>query len=208
MLAMHRIFQEIKDMTDTEKHSESQRLLDIKGKFLVATPGMPDPRFEKAVIFMLEYDHHGAMGIIVNKLFDAIDFQDLMEQLGAKTAESKQDVPIYFGGPVEIGRGFVLHSPDVMLGHSVRQGNLCVTASIEMLSMLAEGKGPEKSLFTLGFSSWDDGQLDAELKENAWLIVPASTEILFETPASRRWEKALKLSGIDAMNLSASSGQA
>jgi putative transcriptional regulator len=181
----------------------------LKGKILIAMPDMADPRFSRGVIVMLEHGPEGAMGVMINKPLDAVQFSDLLEQLEIPNDSITDDTyPVYFGGPVEIGRGFVLHTNDVMLGHSLQLPPVAVTTSLDMLNHIAEQTGPQKSIFCLGYTGWTASQLDEEMKQNAWLHAPLDAAILFETPAEDRWEYAMKLAGIDPDFLSADAGHA
>jgi putative transcriptional regulator len=181
----------------------------LKGKILIAMPDMADPRFTHGVIVVLEHGPEGAMGVMINKPLDAVQFSDLLEQLEIPNDSITDDTyPVYFGGPVEIGRGFVLHSPDVMLGHTLQLSPVAVTTSLDMLAHIAGGTGPQQSIFCLGYTGWTASQLDEEMKQNAWLHAPLDAAILFETPAEERWSYAMKLAGIDPDFLSADAGHA
>lgn len=181
----------------------------LKGKILISMPEMADPRFARGVIVMLEHGPDGAMGVMINKKLEAVQFTDLLEQLEIEvTATQLDDYPVFFGGPVEIGRGFVLHSRDVMLAHSLVMPPIGITTSLDMLAHLASGKGPEKSLFCLGYTGWTAGQLDEEIKQNAWLHAPLKADVLFNVPVDKRWDAAMALVGINPDYLSATSGHA
>ncbi len=197
-------------MTDnTNIQDEREKTTSLKGKVLVAMPDMGDPRFERAVIFMVEHDEKGAMGIVVNKPFDAIIFGDLLEQLKIEPLCDLGDKRVLFGGPVDIGRGFVLHSDDVVMAHSERIAeDMALTTSMDMLRRVAENTGPKKSLFILGYSGWTAGQLEGELKQNVWLICDVTSDLLFEVPIEMRWEYAIRALGIDLDKLSSSYGNA
>lgn len=198
-------------MASTTKTQEKNRQnVGVKGQFLIATPAMQDPRFERAVVYMVEHDHASAMGVIVNKVFDEINFIDLLDQLEITYTADLTNYKVLIGGPVDIGRGFVMHSSDVLLPDTAldKTNDLALTTSLDMLTRIANGKGPIKSVFALGYAGWGPGQLDQELKDNGWLCVPANTDILFETPVNKRWERALQLAGIDVAQLSGTSGSA
>lgn len=182
----------------------------LKGKMLIAMPDMGDPRFDKAVIVVLEHGTDGAMGIVINKLLDAIEFHELLEQLEIPFSDPDKPPqhPVHFGGPVELGRGFVLHSPDVMLDHSLPLEDLAITTSLEMLALIAENVGPKQSLFCLGYTGWAAGQLENEIKQNAWLHAPLDPDILFTLPYEARWDAAMALVGVDPDHLSSVSGRA
>src|SRR5690606_30580433 len=182
---------------------------NLKGKLLIAMPAMADPRFHQGVVLMLEHNTEGAMGVMINKPLEAVKFLDLLDQLEIPaTAPDLDEVRVHFGGPVEIGRGFVLHSTDLMLGHSTVLDTIGVTTSLEMLARIAAGKGPKEMLFTLGYAGWSAGQLEEELKQNAWLHAPLEPELLFGISHDRRWEAAMALAGIDPDHLSTTAGRA
>lgn len=183
----------------------------LKGKILVAMPDMGDPRFDRAVIVMLEHNSEGAMGLVINKPLDAIRFDELLEQLDIVTGNGDSapvDCPVHFGGPVELGRGFVLHSRDLLLEHSMNLEPIAVTTSLDILERIARNQGPEQALFCLGYTGWSAGQLESEIKQNAWLYAPLDPAILFDTPCEKRWNAAMKQAGIDPDFLSPLSGSA
>lgn len=181
----------------------------LTGQFLVAMPSMPDPRFERSVIYICSHSPNGAMGIVVNRLFDDANFLMMLEQLNITTSPNTPHLPVYSGGPVEVGRGFVLHSDDVMREGSVPiDGSIALSATVEILQMIADGGGPERILMALGYSGWGAGQLENEMKHNGWLTVPADSELLFEVDAGSKWERALAKIGISPELLSAEAGHA
>ncbi len=182
----------------------------LKGKLVLAMPQMTDPRFDHAVIVMLEHHPDGAMGLIVNKPLSGIHLGDLLEQLDIPvTEQTPQERPVWFGGPVEIGRGFILHSTDIMLPQSVLLSEtIAVTTLLEMLDLVAKGTGPKDMLFCLGYAGWGQGQLDTEVKENAWLYAPLSPELLFHLPAEKRWDAAMALAGVNPDFLTLDAGHA
>lgn len=194
----------------TKEREEKGQGSGVKGQFLIATPAMLDPRFERSVIYMIEHDRQSAMGVIINKVFDEINFIDLLDQLDIDYAEDLTEYKVLVGGPVDLGRGFVLHTTDVVLSDTTvdQHAGLAITTSLEMLSRIAHGNGPENSIFALGYAGWGAGQLDQELKDNGWLCVPANADILFKTPVNKRWERALQLAGINVAQLSSDSGSA
>lgn len=188
-------------------------LSSLKGQILIAMPNMSDARFAKGVILMLEHNDDGAMGILVNKPLEAVKLRDLMDQLSIPaTADRVDDILVHFGGPVDIGRGFVVHSDDVTLAHSVLMGpperQLAVTTSLDMLGRIGAGTGPHDVLFCLGYAGWTAGQLEDEIKQNAWLHVPLSSDLLFIIAHDKKWEAAMALAGIDPDHLSTAAGHA
>lgn len=176
-------------------------------------PSIDDPRFHRSVIMVLEHDHKGAMGLIINRRLDDLTFADLMQQVksvkDSNDDEIMPDLPIYFGGPMEVGRGFILHTPDVMLSHSkLLQPDLALTTSVDMLEAMAEERGPRLALLALGYAGWETGQLETELQDNTWLHVPFDSNLIFEVPTEQCWEAALASVGVTTTNLSGASGRA
>lgn len=184
--------------------------LDLTGKVLIAMPGMGDPRFAHSIVYLCAHSAEGAMGLIVNKTMGEMNFADLLEQLSIKEIDQTPKMPLYFGGPVEGGRGFVLHSSEYKSQISTLQvdDQFAMTATLDVIEELAEGGGPDKALLALGYSGWGPGQLEDELAENGWLICDGDLNLVFDTSDAQKWENALKLLGIDALTLSASAGRA
>ena len=183
---------------------------DFTGKLLIAMPGMSDPRFEKSVIFVCAHSDEGAMGLIINKPAEDLRFSDMLEQLSITPALVNRDVPVHFGGPVEHGRGFVLHTADYLSNTSTLEvdGQFGMTASLDILEDIARGKGPAASVMALGYAGWGPGQLENEIAQNGWLTCDATPQIVFATEADDKWEAALKTLGVDALTLSAAAGRA
>lgn len=182
----------------------------LKGSLLLAMPQMSDPRFDHAVVLMLEHSREGAMGLIINKPLAGIILDDLLEQLELpKVSGAPLEMPVLFGGPVEIGRGFILHDPGFTLAQSSPLGDgVMVTTMLEMLGHIATGKGPKDILFCLGYAGWGAGQLDDEIKQNTWLHAPLAPEILFQIPFEKRWDAAMALAGINPDFLADNAGHA
>lgn len=181
----------------------------LAGQLLIAMPQMRDPRFARAVVYLCAHTAEGAMGIVVNRLFDGLSFPELLEQLDIPTNPECDRIQVHFGGPVEGGRGFVLHSDDYMHETSlvVAEG-VALTATVDVLKAIAEGGGPRKSLLALGYAGWSPGQLDSEIRENAWLNVPADEKLLFDSDLDHKWEAAIHKLGIDFASLSGDAGHA
>jgi len=189
----------------------------LKGQFLVAMPQMGDERFQDSVIFMVGHGDEGAMGLVVNHSLDDMRFGDILEELelGEKTdiirlPERIRDREVLRGGPVQRGRGFVLHSPDYF-----RDGNsytvseeICLTATLDVLKAVAFGNAPTDSVFALGYCGWSPGQLEGEIRGNGWLTVPFDRDLLFTTPLERRYDRALGRLGITRATLSSTAGRA
>ena len=179
----------------------------LTGQMLVAMPQMEDPRFARTVIYMCAHTADGAMGLVVNKLMENVDFPDLLDQLDIRGGGGSVDV--HFGGPVETGRGFVLHSADFVDDATlVIDDAVALTATIDILKAIAAGRGPRRSLLALGYAGWGPGQLDDEIQRNGWLSVPADDGLIFGGRHDDRWERAMAKIGIDVNMLSGQSGRA
>jgi putative transcriptional regulator len=182
----------------------------LDGQLLIAMPGMGDPRFEKAVIFLCAHSAEGAMGLIVNKPAADLKVRDLLAQLKIEPKAAAGEGRVHFGGPVEHGRGFVLHSADYGVeGSTLRvSGEFAMTATIDILQDMAKGAGPASALLALGYSGWGPGQLEGELQANGWLTAAAAPAIVFDERDAAKWEAALKSLNIDPLLLSAGGGRA
>ena len=180
----------------------------LSGKLLLAMPGIGDPRFERAVIAMCVHDENGAVGIGIGHQRAGIGVRGLLEQLGLDPGEAP-DGPVLHGGPVEPGRGFVLHSEDWGGQDTIKVVGLgALTGTIDVLKAIAEGKGPSNYLIALGYAGWGEGQLDEEMTRPGWFAAEGRKEILFETPTAERWEASFKAVGIDRRLLGAGGGAA
>jgi len=181
----------------------------LAGRLLVAMPGMTDPRFEKTVIYMCAHNDDGAMGLVVNRALDSLSFPDMLEQLGIESRNSEGTINIHFGGPVESGRGFVLHSRDYLQEATmVVDQDVALTATIDILKAIAGGDGPLNSLLALGYAGWGPGQLDTEIKANGWLSVDADDDLVFGPDLDGKWNRAMGKIGIDPRMLSDKAGHA
>ncbi|XSG80999.1 MAG: YqgE/AlgH family protein [Methyloligella sp. ZOD6] len=200
----------------TDDHNGREGYLD--GQMLVAMPSMGDPRFARAVIYICAHSGDGAMGIIVNQRAPNISFDELLEQLNIAPEDERIALPgythdslaVHLGGPVETGRGFVLHSSDYFKAEStlpIDEG-VCLTATIDILRDIAKGHGPDKALLALGYAGWAPGQLESEIHANGWLNCPADAELLFNPDVEQKYELALRRIGIDAGRLVSDSGHA
>ncbi len=181
----------------------------FEGQILVAMPQMADKRFAKSVIYLCAHSADGAMGLVVNKLIDTITFPDLLAQLNIEAKSTNDQIQVHFGGPVESGRGFVLHSDDYVQETTlvIRDG-VALTATVDVLRAIAEGKGPQRSLLALGYAGWAPGQLDAEIRANGWLNVTADEQLIFGGKLDNKWSRAIDKLGIDLMSLSPTAGHA
>ncbi len=181
----------------------------LEGQLLVAMPQMTDPRFAKSVIYMCAHSADGAMGLVVNKRISSITFQDLLRQLDVDAGRSTEHICVHFGGPVESGRGFVLHSDDYAQDSTLHvNGGLALTATIDVLRAIANEQCPRRSLLALGYAGWAPGQLDAEIQANGWLHVAPDEELVFGADLEWRWDKAMAKLGIDPAALSGAAGHA
>ena len=181
----------------------------FEGQMLVAMPHMNDPRFARSVIYLCAHSAEGAMGLVVNKLIDSVTFPDLLRQLNIDTDAPDEQIRVHFGGPVESGRGFVLHSDDyVREATLVVQDGVALTATVDVLRAIADGAGPQRSLLALGYAGWAPGQLDVEIHANGWLNVPADNELIFGLDLDAKWEQSINKLGVDFSMLSGSAGRA
>ncbi|WP_417309794.1 YqgE/AlgH family protein [Devosia sp.] len=189
----------------------------LKGQFLVAMPSMGDDRFRETVIYMVGHGDEGAMGLVVNRSLEDMRFADILEEL--KLGETEELIhlsdtiknrQVLRGGPVQKGRGFVLHSADYFkAGNSyVVTDDICLTATLDVLKAIAFDDEPSEALFALGYCGWSPGQLETELAGNGWLTVPSSRDLLFDMPIEARYEAALGQLGITRASLSTTSGTA
>jgi len=183
---------------------------ELTGKLLIAMPGMGDPRFEKSVVFLCAHSDDGSMGLIVNKPAPGLAMDDLLEQLDIDRSAGSTDVIVHFGGPVEHGRGFVLHSDDYNSASStlVVGDKFGMTATLDILQDMASGAGPKDRILALGYSGWGPGQLEGEIHRNGWLTCDATPEIVFADDNGGKWTAALKSLGVDPLTLSAAAGHA
>ena len=177
--------------------------------FLIAMPSMADPNFTRGVTYVCQHTPEGAMGILINRPSD-FRLGEVLKQMNMSTElEEVADAPVYIGGPVQPERGFVLHDPIGEWDSSFRiNDELSVTTSRDILAAMAEGKGPKRALIALGYSGWSAGQLESEMRDNAWLTSKASLDLIFETPLERRWIAAAALVGVDLTTLSDYAGHA
>jgi putative transcriptional regulator len=189
----------------------------LDGHFLIAMPSMADKRFARSVVYVCAHSADGAMGIVINKLADDVGFRDLLVQLDIVQARNEPDLPggvdkvrVHRGGPVETGRGFVLHSGDFFLESAtlpIAEG-VCLTATLEILRAIADGRGPDQALLALGYAGWAPGQLEAEIQANGWLHSQANGGILFDDDVEAKYDRALATIGIEAAMLSMDAGHA
>lgn len=193
-----------------------RKLETLHGQFLIAMPNMGDSRFEKTVVYVCAHTSDGAMGFVINRTLDSPRFPEFLHQLNLVSEAERdamppplRDRPLHAGGPVEPGRGFVLHSPDYVSDSTLRiDADLALTATLEILRAIATGRGPRDSIVALGYSGWASGQLEQEISANGWLTSAADPGIVFERNQDSKYERALRRMGIDPMMLSADTGHA
>jgi putative transcriptional regulator len=189
----------------------------LDGQFLVAMPGMLDERFARSVIYLCAHSEEGAMGIVVNQAVPQISFSDLLVQLDIIPEGPEIRLPraasrmiVQRGGPVETGRGFVLHSADYFADNSTLpiDENICLTATLDVLKAIASGSGPESAMLALGYAGWGAGQLEEEIQANGWLSLKGDAELIFDTDLDGKYTRALALMGVDPAMLSGEAGHA
>ena len=181
----------------------------LTGQLLIAMPQMNDPRFARTVIYICAHTADGAMGLVINREIEALTFPDLLKQLSIEAEVVDDKIQVLFGGPVETGRGFVLHSSDYVQNTTMLvDKQVGLTATMEVLKDIASGNGPRLNLLALGYAGWGPGQLDAEIHANGWLTVPADDELIFDPDLDNKWERALAKIGIDSSMLSGEAGHA
>ena len=183
--------------------------VNLTQQFLIAMPAMSDPHFAKTLTFICEHNDQGALGVVVNRPID-LTLHALLEQIEiTPTSDAAKSILVHYGGPVQMDRGFVLHSPVGTWQSTLAVGDhIGLTTSKDILQAAARGEGPSQMLVTLGYAGWAPGQLEHEMAQNAWLTVEADARILFDTPAERRYDASLKLLGIDLAMLSDAAGHA
>jgi putative transcriptional regulator len=199
------------DPASTDSYSADH----LANQFLIAMPGMVDDNFAGAVIYLFEHTERGAMGLVINRPTE-VDLASLFDKIELKLEIAPLlDQPVYFGGPVQVERGFVLHEPDTELAYSSSisiPGGLTMTTSKDVLEAVAQGRGPKKFMLTLGYAGWSAGQLEEEIALNGWINVPLPREsmvdIIFDTPSGERYQRTMKSLGFDLSHLSGEAGHA
>ncbi|MBR0679664.1 YqgE/AlgH family protein [Roseomonas eburnea] len=181
----------------------------LAGHLLIAMPGMQDPRFDHSVVCLCAHSADGAMGLIVNRPLSGMAFDDLLRQLKLEPVPPQRRIRMVSGGPVEAGRGFVLHTDDWSTEGSMPVvPGLTLTASLDILKAVATGGGPREGVLALGYAGWAPGQLEDEIQRNAWLSVPADEALVFNADTGRTWEAALAKLRVDPALLSGAAGHA
>ena len=202
-------------MATAKQKGENSEYLD--GQFLLAMPGMTDDRFARSVVYLCAHSDEGAMGIVINRRAPSLNFSELLIQLevikpdeAIRLPMQAGAVPVLRGGPVEAGRGFVLHSNDFYIDNSTLpiDGGVSLTATIDILRAIAKGAGPDRAILALGYAGWSPGQLEDEMQNNGWLTCPADAALIFDTPLESRYDVAMRKIGIDPAFLSSEAGRA
>jgi putative transcriptional regulator len=197
-------------MRGTSKRRKRPGTEYLDGQLLIAMPAMSDKRFARSVIYVCAHSSEGAMGLIINQRAANITFTGLLQQLGIVDKSSEEAVPpemlsmaVHVGGPVETGRGFVLHSADYYASSSTLRidKQVCLTATIDILKAMADGRGPDQAILALGYAGWAPGQLESEIQANGWLICPADSDIVFDPHLELKYDRALSKIGIDPSHL-------
>ncbi len=185
-------------------------MTSLAGQLLVAMPQMGDPRFARSVIYLCTHSGDaGAMGLVINKVLGSLTLAELFAQLEIECVPFVKKSPVHFGGPVEPGRGFVLHTADYREEATLPiTGNIAITATLDIMRAIGKGEGPRHSLFALGYAGWGPGQLDAEIQANGWLSVAADEGIVFDPDHDGKWQRALAKLGADLSTLSSDIGHA
>ena len=206
------------DLAEKSIEGDSDLSSSLEGQVLVAMPNVKGPFFERSVIYLCSHSSDGAMGLVINHVSDQITFPDLLRQVDVLESDDDsinlpspaRSMHVLDGGPVDQGRGFVLHSADYILENSTLPvaDNICLTATVEILRALAEGTGPRSALLTLGYAGWSAGQLEEEMQNNSWLTCDANQSLLFECEPEKRYEHSLSLIGVDLSMLSSEAGHA
>jgi putative transcriptional regulator len=209
----------MKPVKRLRKTTKSQKAVPsfLEGQLLIAMPGMTDKRFAKSVVYLCAHSAKGAMGLIVNQRADYISFPELLQQLDIVKSKDKNpivagilDRQVHVGGPVETGRGFVLHSSDYFAEDSTLpiDNGVCLTATVDILKAIVTGGGPDRSILALGYAGWGAGQLESEIQANGWLHCEPDPDLIFGTDVDAKYARAMSKIGIDPARLVTSVGHA
>ena len=200
-----------------KKRRRTARTAFLEGQLLIAMPAMTDKRFARSVVYLCHHNGNGAMGLIINQRADSVSFHALLRELGVLEKNEDTGVParvldrsVQIGGPVETGRGFVLHSPDYSTGKSTLQidSTIRLTNTVDVLRAIARGRGPHRSLVALGYAGWAAGQLEGEIQANGWLSCAADSDIIFDDKLELKYDRAMSKLGVDPGHLVNYAGRA
>ena len=182
--------------------------VNLTHNFLIAMPNMADPNFNGTLTYICDHSEQGALGVVVNRPIE-LDLSMLFEQIGLSLPERLQNQTVYFGGPVQTERGFVLHTPPQTFTSTITVNDeVSLTTSKDVLEAVSQGAGPNKFMVSLGYAGWEPGQLEEEIKNNAWLSVAADPQVIFDLEPEQRLHAAMRLLGIDFTHLSDQAGHA
>jgi putative transcriptional regulator len=204
-------------MVDESAKTDDRRKGFLDGQILIAMPGMEDTRFARSVVFMCAHSDEGAMGLILNQLTPKLSFSDLLSQLDIEpkktdpqAADLRSILRVHHGGPVETGRGFVLHSRDYFIENATLpiSDGFALTTTLEILKAIADGRGPERALLALGYAGWAPGQLEKEIHANGWLNCNADASLVFDPELETKYDRAMRKLGVDLAKLSSVAGHA
>ena len=183
--------------------------MNLTGQIIVSMPSLQDERFFKTVIYICAHSKEGSMGIIINKKIDYDLYPDLLQQLGIDRPLNDKKLFIRYGGPIESGRGFVLHTDDIIRQETLNiDKGIALTSTSDFFEDLSKGIGPKSSILALGCAGWAPGQLESEIIQNSWMSLSVDSSFLFDEEVSRKWNQAYKILGINPFNLSSQSGRA
>ena len=196
-------------MTESSQADNKSSSYNLTGHFLIAMPSLNDGFFNHAVTYICEHDESGSFGVIINQQTD-IKLKQVIEEMHIESQQGyDENQPVYIGGPVDQGRGFILHRPAGNWSSSLVVNNdVALTTSKDILQAIANNQGPEDCIVALGYAGWSAGQLEQEMANNTWLSCPADEQIIFNTPTEERWKAAAKLIGIDLSLMSNEAGHA
>ena len=177
--------------------NDAQSDFYLAGQLLIAMPGMRDERFAHSVIYMCAHSEEGAMGLVLNQVLESLSFSELLSQLGIEDETPETEIPVHFGGPVEAGRGFVLHTTDFKQDATLEvDGEIALTATIDILKAMSRGSGPRRHLLALGYAGWGPGQLEFEVERGDWLYAPADEALVFGADQKTKWRRANDKAGL------------
>ncbi|CAM3291294.1 conserved hypothetical protein [Xenorhabdus nematophila ATCC 19061] len=187
--------------------------MNLQHHFLIAMPSLSDPYFNRSVVYICEHDQNGAMGLVINKPIAQVSIESILQKLDIAPEDRDKAInlnrPVMAGGPLSEEHGFILHTPQSGFGSSIQiSAQTMITTSKDMLEALGTPRQPKNILMTLGYASWETGQLEKEIMENSWLTVSAEPSIIFNTPIADRWHEAAALLGINIYNLALQAGHA
>ncbi|MCI1679446.1 MAG: YqgE/AlgH family protein [Ewingella americana] len=187
--------------------------MNLQHHFLIAMPGLDEPTFKRSVVYVCEHNEDGAMGLVINKLVEDFTVENVLDKLeitpSPRDPAIRLDRPVFSGGPLADDRGFILHTPRAGFGSSIQiSDTTMITTSKDVLETLGTPEQPKDVLVALGYAAWEQGQLEKELLDNAWLTIEANSDILFRTPIAERWREAAKMIGVDVSQLATHAGHA